>query len=228
MFAKSSITGWEVSQLFRTSKTGKSRPSLSRWAILNSSDSAIAEDALVTLLELLTGLYKYELEKARRLALPLGLSRPGTPPRLPRHRLTRKLIENLKSGATLLRKRPALGIALNRWAASYKRDRPLDSVLDCCAALEAVLRLDAEKRLRLALSAYHFLDRGRRSAFERVYRMYGIRNNFIHGGYIPPVSDRDQEEFIELVAAVLRRCVDVRGIPTPEELSKRILRQYGG
>ncbi len=227
-FENAVMTGWEVSQLFRTSKAGKTRPTQSMWAVLDVPDSSIAEDAVVTLLDLLTGQYRYELAKARRRALPLSLARSDAPPRLPRHKLTNALLNSLRSGTALLKKRPAFGIGLNRWAAAYVRHQPLDTVLDCCASLEAVLKLDAEKRLRLALCTYHFLERDKRNAFKGVYRMYGIRNDFIHGGGMPSVSDHDQDEFIEIVATVLRKCVQVRGIPTAEELSKRILRQYSG
>ena len=117
-------------------------------------------------------------------------------------------------------------IAIQRWYSSYTREDPLDTVLDCCSALEAAINLPDELRLRISLSVYHTLAKNRKRAFSLVYEMYRNRNDFIHGGRLPELSSKQQQNYIEVVAQVLYRYVDLGKIPDSKSMSKAILRQY--
>lgn len=121
-----------------------------------------------------------------------------------------------------------LMIALNRWDSSYKRQDPLDVVLDCCSALEALFGFKDELRLKLAFGVYNVVRTDKKKLSELVYRMYGIRSQFIHGAKIPEINITEAHEFIIAVFRVFLSIIKDAKLLDSEKLSKLIFENYGG
>lgn len=190
-------------------------------ALVEFPDSTVSRQAYEALLELLTEHWKYTLRLAEYHP---GLT--GHPPEVPRYRFNPSLLNLFERGVKLLSKNPRFQLSLVRWASSSRRVDPLDSVLDCCSALEAALQLNQELRLRISLSMYHALRAQKKTGFKLTYEMYRVRNEIIHGGKIPVVSRKQRHRYVEMVGSFLRRCVELGRILSGEEITKSIIRSY--
>jgi hypothetical protein len=200
------------------------------YTILEVRDYHISPICYIALLDVLTKNWIYILEREKHCRLrPLSLGRSmpaGTHPKVPTYNFNPNLIEKLKAGLLLLSSQRRFCISLERWYSSCTRMEPLDTVLDCCSSLEAVLSLPDELRLRIAFSVYHTVKTNKKRAFALAYEMYGIRNAFIHGGKMPKVSLSQKRSYIELVAEILYRYVAIGKILDGGVISKMILENY--
>jgi len=214
---------YEIMELFgKPGRLGAFETAL-RTVVLTSVPE-IPEESLTALADLVSQNWLYIQQRSRALAdPPLGAVRPL--PSVYTFTTTRQAA--YKEGLALLEASRPFRIAMLRWAAGLTRTDPLDSVLDYCSALEALFRLRDELRLRLSLSVYHVLKRGKREAFHAVYEMYGIRNKFIHGGAVPDVSFESAEEYGTTVAAVLGNIVSRGALPDAGELDRRTQDLFG-
>ncbi len=134
----------------------------------------------------------------------------------------------ISQGINLLKnkKNRRLKIAFHRFAASYKRKDPLDSILDCCSCLEALYNLSDELRLKIALISFHLVEKNKKRTLKLIYEMYGKRNDFIHGNKIPEVSHLQVKEYIIQTANILISILKKGNLPTTEELSKKVFNYY--
>jgi hypothetical protein len=223
---KSGLFVFEMMRLFRT-PDGKRVEDIDDFelAALETSKDAIPVDCYTALLELLTGHWKYILKRSECMAQSSPSSSPKYP-KLPRYSFNASLVDKFASGVDLLSTSRRFRISTQRWYISYMREDPLDTVLDCCSSLEAALSLNNELRLRISLSVYHTFRRKKKKAFNLVYEMYGIRNSFIHGAKIPEVSAEQQRSYIEIVAQLLRRYVQLGEIPDSNVINEMIIRHY--
>jgi hypothetical protein len=171
-----------------------------------------------TLVDLISGNWEYIVERtfARKRQDVIEVVPPTD------RRLTPTMRTRLDRGLALLRSNRRFRIATDRWGSAIERFDPLDSVLDCCAALEAVFELRDELRLRLAFAARYSVQRNRSQAFRRIYEMYGVRSAFVHGS-APRVSDDDQRAFLRVVHSVLCGIVARGKVPSGEDITKGIL-----
>jgi hypothetical protein len=134
-----------------------------------------------------------------------------------------KLFEN---GLILLSREKRFKIALSRWISSTIRQDSLDSILDCCSSLEAILNFSDERRLRLSLSVYHLLDKKKKESMNYVYKMYEKRSLFIHGVKIPEVTKEEVKKDINVVAKVLLQIIKQKNIPKSDDINKKLLDYY--
>jgi len=172
------------------------------------------DESFVALLDLVSGDWRHRFH----VPMPTKWIRGATMPRAIRMRhLTPQFAVRLRAGMEFLVKTRRLEIALHRWGASYKRGNALESVLDCCAALEAVINTESELRLRLALSVGELVARGKEHSRRMVYRLYGVRNKFVHGAALPSVPSTDAEALVAVTAAVLNGIIRTRKLPAPLE-----------
>ena len=214
-----SVYGFETSKL----PMHKKSPA---WAMLETPDNLIPSIIYATTLDLLSNHWKYVFKRTVTLARPMTLDRALDFIKVPRYNFTPSLINTFTRAIKFLSKERKARIALQRWSSSYARQDSLDSVLDCCSALEAAMNLPDELRLRISLSAYHLLKRYKKQGFALVYEMYGIRNSFIHGASFPEVDTNKQRSYIDVVAQILRRYIELGKIPSGDEMGKSILHQF--
>jgi hypothetical protein len=217
---KSGIVGFELMQLFSVTKNEQ------RWTVLETDNTGIPNDCYGALFELLTDHWTYILKREERIHKSFDTVASDRYPTLPHYTLNKLLTKNVKQGVELLLKERQFRVSLLRWNSSYLREDPLDTILDCCAALEAAFRISDELRLRISLSVYHILNKHKREGFLTVYKMYGIRNSFIHGEDIPTVTKQEQKSYITIVAYVLSRFVVLGKIPKGQDISLAITRHY--
>lgn len=183
---KSGIAGLEIMQLFGDSRVER------HWTVLEMHTKEIPNDCYGALFELLTDYWTYIFKREERIHRTVDVPSDDYPT-LPQYTLNKSLINGITQGVKLLLKDRQFRISLLRWNSSYLRQDPLDTVLDCCSALEAAFRISDELRLRISLSVYHILNRAKRKGFASIYKMYGIRNSFIHGERIPTVTKQEQK-----------------------------------
>jgi len=142
-------------------------------------------------------------------------------------KLSKEKCKLLKNGYFLLggerNENKRFRISLLRWTATYFKNEPIDSVLDCCSALEALLHFPEELRLRIALSVYHILKSHKKESFVKTYKMYGLRNTFIHGDSIPNISDNERRSYIKLIREVLLQIIRDKRIPNIQRLNEKII-----
>lgn len=196
------------------------------WAILEGVKKGIQDECYIALLDLYTKHWRYEFKRTdylNYLKIPFGGKKEEI--NIPKYIFNKLFIENIKSGLHLLSNR-RFSISLLRWYSSYKRTDPLDIVLDCCSALEALFSLSDELRLRIALSVYHILIKDKKQGFLKVYEMYGIRNNFIHGNKIPDVTSEQCREYVEILSKIFTAIVTLRELPDSKKLTELILDRY--
>jgi hypothetical protein len=172
--------------------------------------------AYVSLVILTTAVWPYLLYQASSAA-----PKPDIAPNLVRVKATPGLVKKLRTGCRLVSDR-RFGIALRRWGSSFIRADPLDSVLDCCSALEAVARTDAELRLRLSLIVRHLVPREKKDAARTTYEMYGLRNKFAHGSGLPTIQYDRQYAYIALVSRVLLLLIRRGKLPSSEDLDQAL------
>lgn len=195
------------------------------YAVLETSNDKVPSPCYNALLHVLTrhDAYSMELKNCKPQSI---FSRDFELPKVPIYKFSPSLVNKLKKGLPLLTKNKRFQISVLRWDASFARNEPIDTVLDCCSSLEAAFSLPNELRLRLAFSAYHTVKTNKKKAFNIVYEMYGKRNSFIHGGAIPDVSVEQQRNYIKIVADILCRFVELGKIPDGDTLNKKLLQMY--
>ncbi len=144
---------------------------------------------------------------------------------------SKKKYSSIKSGYSLLcgnkSENKRFKISLLRWASSYRKIEPIESLLDCCSSLEALLNLRDELRLRLSFSVYYILKTHKKESFLKTYEMYGLRNKFIHGDPVPEITDLEQRKYIKLVGDVLFQVIKNGKVPNIEILSEKIIEHFG-
>lgn len=195
--------------------------------VVEYSNDEIPSICVKSLFELVFNIWMHCLESNRELNLSLGEEKECNVPYVS---LTQKNLKLIKEGYKILNgnknENKRFKISLQRWSSSYIRSVPLDSVLDCCSSLEALLSFPNELRLRFSFSVYHILRKNKKASMLKIYEMYGVRNSFIHGGRVPKVSKNEQEEFIRIVANVLLQIIKNGNMPKSNVLSKKIIEQY--
>jgi hypothetical protein len=202
----------EIDQFLHKRFKKKTEFNESEWTIIEIDKTVkIPIICYKTILVLITSQWKYILNR-----------RKNTKHKTPNYNFTAKTTNQFKKGLELA-KNQRFQIGLQRWFDSYNRDNYLDSVLDCCSALEAVTDCKDELRLRIALSMDHILKKNKRESRIHVYNMYGIRNKFIHGSKIPKVNDNEQFNFIEIVSNVFKSIIKNGEMPKESELSQKII-----
>lgn len=117
-------------------------------------------------------------------------------------------------------------IAVSRFISSFKREELLDSVLDCCSAIEAFYKVSDELRLRISLITYHLLPFEKKDSMRLIYEMYGIRNDFIHGNDIPDVCASDINKYQKIISEALRRPLELGEMPDFSQLNRDIIEKY--
>ncbi len=191
------------------------------WSVLvMENDDKISIVCYVAMLDLFTAHWKYVLSRdyILRNNRQLVVSTSTNPPM---YSFNKTVINKFGKGIKLLSSK-RFKIALQRWGTSYTREDALDSVLDCCSALEAVMSCESELRLRISLMAYHLVKENKKQVMCDVYKMYGIRSKFIHGSGIPLVTEEERILFIEIVANILKAIIRDQEIPKKGFLDKKI------
>jgi hypothetical protein len=93
-------------------------------------------------------------------------------------------------------------VAFHRFFASHQRSDNLDSILDLCSTIEAIYNINNELRLKIALITGALLNDT--NSMKKMYELYSIRNNFIHGNSIPTVTDEELKEYQSLIHRILQ------------------------
>lgn len=195
-----------------------------RCVLLQVPDEPLHRVCYRAIVDLVTAHWRYALWRTERFAHGRRANEDWVS--IPRYRLTRAFLDRCVAGYKLARSNRRFEVALHRWESSYLRDSELDTVLDCCSALEALFAMGDELRLRLSLATF-FSVRRRRLGFAKTYEMYGIRNSFIHGAKaIPQVSPKDRRTYVGIVAEVLGACIAQASIPDQATLNTAILKYF--
>lgn len=212
------ITGIEMYRLFKGGHVGDEWEK-TRWAaIIREKDDEITDTCYLALMDIHTKHWRYLLERkvlsgSKHLQIPV-------------YHLSARLLILFEKGVRLAMNNRRFRIAMQRWGSSYDRGDPLDSVLDCCSALEAIIGCRDEIRLRISFSIYHILKTAKHRSMTEVYQMYGIRNDFIHGSKIPEITPKQQCDFIDVVSRVLLTYMDRGKIPNKQQLDRQIIEKY--
>ena len=187
-----------------------------KWTILRANNDAEPKLCKI-ILDLVSGSWKYLHEQERNAHQSLNIQADkiiGSP--APVHTFTES-IKNLSSkGLRLVKKCKKAKVSLYNWESTYTTNNCVDSLLHCCSSLESLFDLDGELRLRLALYTAYYLNK--KNILPKVYKMYGIRSDIIHGNKIV-ISDTT--EYMEMVAQVLKKAI-LCGLPDSEMLDKKI------
>lgn len=117
-------------------------------------------------------------------------------------------------------------IAVSRFISSFRREELLDSVLDCCSAIEAFYQVSDELRLRIALITYQLLPFEKKDCMRLIYEMYGIRNDFIHGNDIPDLCSSDISKYQQILSKALRIPLETGKMPDFSQLNRDIIEKH--
>lgn len=226
---KTSLSGMdfnfgELSKLNKKRRGKKTDLTDSLWTILEKEDSEIPDICYTAILELITSHWKYVLIRNEELKRPISYKSVSTL-NPPTYNFNKTIVEKFEYSIKLLKEK-RFQIALQRWSTSYRREDTLNSVLDCCSALESMINCETELRLRIALSSYHILKKGKKSSMLNVYEMYGVRNKFIHGSSIPSVNNPKQLLYIETIANILKTLIQNQKMPDKKLLYNKIINDY--
>lgn len=112
-------------------------------------------------------------------------------------------------------------VAFYRFFASYQRSDNLDSILDLCSTIEAIYNVNNELRLKIALITGALLNDT--NSMKKVYELYSIRNNFIHGNSIPTVTDEELNEYQSLIQRILLLLLNAGSFNIITETSNSIM-----
>lgn len=224
--AEFDLYGFESRRFFPSVIGGPKQLESVDLTILDTTSNTLEEKCYLSLLDLCLGRWRYVFCRTKYLSQPISISSPRISLQVPRYSLTTSVLDKFSEGVNALQGDRKLRISALRWHTGCSRNDPIDTVLDCCSALESALSLPSELRLRLSLSVYHILDRNKKRSFAAVYEMYGIRNKFIHGGELPAVDEDQQLEYLHVVARFLSKCLKIGKVPSNDELSRMILDQY--
>lgn len=190
----------------------------SKWTFItqNSKKRNFFGDCYLGLIDSLTGNWEYIFDKNDKLFEREALSHILL--KSPSYKFTKELKSKIKNGLELINKNKKNRVAIRRWVDSYSRIKSYqDSVLDCCSALEAIFSIRSELRLKVALFSYIIIlekekKHKAKEVFCNVYRMYRIRNDFIHGNKIPEISVKETKEFIKntsyIINIILEKKID--------------------
>jgi len=201
----------------------------SKWVFIIKNNKEIDDACYLGMLDLCTNNWRYILKRNESLKTS-SLSQPinWNPPS---YNLTPKRINRVKQSLDLINKKGRFRVALQRWFSSYNRSTSyLDSLLDCCSALEALLGTKNEIRLRISLYAYYLLQKKKRKfeakkMFKTIYKMYGLRNEFTHGSKIPKVKKKNLYLLIEAIATIINITIDDGKIPEGKKLNDFIFKK---
>jgi len=160
-------------------------------------------------------LYNQWLRKFDKQIMPIG--------KVPAFKLTESKVADLTKIINLLEKEKRYQVSLTRWISSLQRSDKLDSILDCCSAIEPIINCKDEIRLRISIATKELLKPKSKQLAKHVYKMYGIRNNFIHGNGIPQISNEDVCKMIDVVAELLINIGYAGKLPTQEEIDQKVL-----
>lgn len=187
----------------------------SYWTVIDNHYSNISDETLEILIHLFTGYWKYLCASIN--SEELKGSRNST--------ISERFIKNLR-GAIKVSSNKKYQVALNRWYSSLKRKEKIDSVLDLCSSIEAFYGVGDELRLRISLLTFHYIKSNKRKSKNLIYKMYGLRNDFIHGKSFPKVENKDLLDFIYLVSTVLTQPVIDGKFPNIQKLSSEMIENY--
>tara|TARA_R110002049_G_scaffold87276_1_gene221317 strand:+ start:51 stop:830 length:780 start_codon:yes stop_codon:yes gene_type:complete len=137
--------------------------------------------------------------------------------------INNRYIQLFSNGIKLCRKKSGIKIQVSfyRFFASFTRSDNLDSILDLCSAIEAIYNINNELRLKIALITGALLNCT--SSMKKMYSLYSIRNDFIHGNSIPQVIDKELSEYQELVYSILHLILDKGESNKITEISSTIM-----
>lgn len=100
------------------------------------------------------------------------------------------------------------------------------------AGIEGLLGIDGELRRRLALHAAILLDGTpdeKAAIFSKIKKAYDTRSKVVHGGALNPKQLVAEHKFAEeLLSRLLAKCVELKRVPTAEELDAAALRSSVG
>lgn len=108
------------------------------------------------------------------------------------------------NGIKLCTKKSGLKIQVSfyRFFASFSRSDNLDAILDLCSAIEAIYNINTELRLKIALITGALLNCT--NSMKKMYVLYSVRNNYIHGNSIPIVTKEELCEYQNLTHSILK------------------------
>ena len=221
------ITFSEVAQLLKKRYNKDHTFENSMWTILIVSNNEIPDVCYSAIFDILQNNWKYIL---KRNDFYNSIDNKEMKLEVPNYKFCSTFLEHLENGINLITENKHSNkrfcIALQRWVSSYTRQETIDSVLDCCASLEALFNYSNELRLRISCSVYHFRRKDKKKSFEIVYNLYGIRSNFIHGVKIPEVSKKTRYEFLEILANIFNQIIKDSKLPDIELLNEQIIKYY--
>lgn len=118
--------------------------------------------------------------------------------------INERYIKLFSNGIKLCTKKSGVKVqvAFYRFFASYQRSDNLDSILDLCSTIEAIYNINNELRLKIALITGALLNDS--NSMKKMYKLYSIRNNFIHGNSIPTVGDEELKDYQSLIHRILQ------------------------
>lgn len=197
-----------------------------RWAGIEMHDNVIPAVCIGSACDLITGHWKYVLKRTQ-FVISDRLKPEMHSFHVPRYSFSPTFVRKLSQALDFLYQNRRARVAFERWSSGYLRSDPIDTVLDCCSSLEAALNLPDELRLRMAMTAYHSLKRNKKRVFAMAYKMYNLRNKFIHGNEIPEISPSDQSDFVWAVGLLLSEFLKVGKLPDQKIINELIMRQCG-
>jgi len=191
------------------------------WAVLELKRQDAYPHDYKGIFDLTTGNWDYHLRWLEYYnIMPIGDIEERPEPR--RFRVTTRFLNSFNEISLLMNRERRFQFATRRWHRSYHRADCIDTVIDCCVALEALFKPEYELRLRMSLYAYLFSDWGKSASRGTVYEMYGIRNDFIHGKEVAKLTDEQRRRYVSTVARILNRCVKLQSVPDKSKLDKEI------
>lgn len=197
------------------------------WTFLVKDKNQFNDSCYLSVLDLFTENWKYIFERNEKLRLSSFATPINWNP--PTYEFTKIIKLRFRKSLKLINTSVRFRIALERWFSSYTRNTSyLDSLLDCCSALEAILGVRDEIRLRISLSTFYILSRKinksqAKKAAKTVYEMYNLRNIFIHGSKIPEVRKEEIYDFINTIAELFKILILNSKLPSRKELEVKVL-----
>ncbi len=137
--------------------------------------------------------------------------------------INERYIQSFSNGIKLCRKKSGVKIQVSfyRFFASFSRSDNLDSILDLCSAIEAIYNINNELRLKIALITGALLNCI--NSMKRMYALYSVRNDFIHGNSIPQVTDEELSEYQKLIHSILQLILEKGEANKINEISSTIM-----
>jgi hypothetical protein len=127
-----------------------------------------------------------------------------------------KLVEICSSS-----KNKNIQITINRYISAVLREEIYDKILDLCSCLESFFKGSNEIRIRLSLLAYYISNS--KQVMLVVYRMYGKRNDIIHGNKYPVISELEVSEYFSAIDLLFQNNIKNGKMINVEDLNKNLL-----